>query len=140
MTSLLLRGLLLPGDRPLARTLPGPGVRVRALPANRQVASVPHSPITPDVHQPLDVHRNVAAQITFHLDVVGDNLADSYHLFLGKVLDARIGSHVRLLENEVRLRAADPEDVGQADFHPLVERKGGAGDWGHLRSSSSLEP
>src|SRR5205814_10135230 len=76
---LLLRGLLLAGDRLFARALAGASVRVRALATDRKIAAVPHPPVTPDVHQPLDVHGDVPAQVAFDLDVVGDDLAYPRH-------------------------------------------------------------
>src|SRR5689334_11691669 len=45
---------LLAGHR-LARALAGPGVRLRPLPADRQVAPVPRPAVAADVLEPLDV-------------------------------------------------------------------------------------
>src|SRR5512143_2825259 len=83
--SSLLGRLLLAGDRLAARPLAGPRIRVRALAAHGQVAAVPHTAIAADVHQALDVHGDVAAQVPLDLDVVSDDLSNPDDLVLGKV-------------------------------------------------------
>src|SRR6185436_3414970 len=54
---------LLLRDRALARALARARVGARALAADRQIAAVPESSIAADFHQPLDVHRDLLAQI-----------------------------------------------------------------------------
>src|SRR6185503_12310830 len=56
-----LNGLLL-GDRALAWSLPRPRVGARALPARRQVAPMTEAPVAADLHQSLDVHRDLLAE------------------------------------------------------------------------------
>src|SRR5215218_5754617 len=56
--AMLLGHLLLAGDR-AARALLRAGVRVRALPANGKAAAVADASVGADVHQPLDVHRDL---------------------------------------------------------------------------------
>src|SRR4030095_3618664 len=119
----LLRRLLLTGDGLLARALPGPGVGVGALTPHRQIAAVTLSAIAADVHQTLDVHGDVLAEIAFDFHVVRDDLANPHDLFLGQVLDPGVRADVRLLEDEVRLGPPDAVDVGQPNFHPLVQRQ-----------------
>src|SRR5262245_59353145 len=70
----LLRRVLLAGDR-TPRPLPGARVAVRALAVHGQVAAVPQPAIRAEIHVALDVHRHVAPQITFHLEVLIDDLA-----------------------------------------------------------------
>src|SRR3972149_4013502 len=55
-------GLLL-RDGALARSLARPRVGLRPLPANRQAAPVAHPAVAADFHQPLDVHRDLLAEI-----------------------------------------------------------------------------
>src|SRR5690606_5528386 len=45
------------------RTLARACIRSRALPAQRQTAAVPDAAIAAEVHEALDVHRDLAAQI-----------------------------------------------------------------------------
>ena len=48
-----------------ARALSRARVGMRALSPDRQSAPMANPPVTPEVHQPLDVHRNFPTQITF---------------------------------------------------------------------------
>src|ERR1700712_4474785 len=59
---LLLRHFLLAGDR-FGRAFAGAGVGVGTLAADRQALTVTQVPIAAEIHQALDVHRGVAAQI-----------------------------------------------------------------------------
>src|SRR6476659_1862674 len=49
----------------LLRTLAGARVGARALTAHRQPAAMPDSAVAAQVHQPLDAHRHLAAEIAF---------------------------------------------------------------------------
>src|SRR5215203_3682328 len=60
--AILLRHLLLAGDR-LGLALAGAGVGVGALAAHRQTATMPQPAVAGHVHQPLDVHRDLAPEI-----------------------------------------------------------------------------
>src|SRR5215211_4250471 len=121
--SSLLGGFLLAGDGALAGTFTGARVGMRALAADRQAATVTLAAVAVDLHQPLDVEADVLAQIALDLPFVGDDLADLANVILGEVFDAHVLVHARLLENGRRARAADAENVRQADFDPLVEWK-----------------
>src|SRR5215468_11036408 len=54
--------LLLAGDR-LGRSLAGAGIGVCALAAHREAATVAQPAIAAEIHQPLDVHRDIAPQV-----------------------------------------------------------------------------
>jgi hypothetical protein len=58
--------LLLAGDR-LGLALAGAGVGVGALAADRQALAVAQAAVAGEVHQPLDVHRGLAAQVALDL-------------------------------------------------------------------------
>src|SRR5262245_43101552 len=58
----VLYGLLL-GDGALARPLARARVGARPLTPHRQVAAVPQPAIAADFHQPLDIHRDLFAQV-----------------------------------------------------------------------------
>src|SRR4029079_10981475 len=79
-------GLLLPphADR-LLRSAPLTGVRLGSLAAHRQVAPVAHPAVRADLDQPLDVERDLAPQIAFHLVAAVDQLAEPVDLLLGEV-------------------------------------------------------
>src|SRR5271156_2055316 len=49
--------------RLLARTLAGTGIGAGALTAQRQALAVPNAPVTPEVHETLDVHGHFAPQV-----------------------------------------------------------------------------
>src|ERR1700722_9726523 len=59
------RLLLLAGDR-LRLALAGAGVGVGTLTTHRQLATMTQTAVDAEVGQPLDVHRNFAAQIAFN--------------------------------------------------------------------------
>src|SRR5262249_47682835 len=74
-----------------------------------------------DLHQPFDVLGTIAPQISLDLAVL-DRLAQLHDLFLGEVLGRRVGVDAGLGEDLQGGRATDPEDVGEADFDPFVDR------------------
>src|SRR5512132_418680 len=81
---LLLRHRATP--RALARPRVGPG----ALAAHRQVAAVPQPAEAADLHQPLDVHRDVLAQVALDPALLLDHTADLPHVVFREVLDANV--------------------------------------------------
>src|SRR5260370_14102766 len=101
-TGLCLCRLLLLRDRAFARTFAGTSVGVRALPANRQVPAMTESAIRPDFDEPLDVHRNVFAQIAFHPAFRLDNLANAVALIFCQVLHFLHRVHFRCVQNTRR--------------------------------------
>src|SRR5262249_18827988 len=76
-----------------------------------------------DFHQPLDVHRDFLAQVALDAALFLDHPADLPDVVFREVLDADVGAHARRRQDVVRALAADPENVGQADFDPLGPRK-----------------
>ena len=87
----LLTSLLLLAADLLARTLAGTGIRVRALAANGQAATMTQTAIAADLHQALHVLRNLAMQVAFDLEVLLDVVAQLREVFLGEVLHADVG-------------------------------------------------
>src|SRR5688572_22669169 len=110
-------------DHGLARALARARVRVRALPAHRQVPAVAHPAVGADLHQPLDVHGHVLAEVAFHATLRVQDLRDPVALLLGEVLHADAGVDARLAEDLVAARHADPIDVGERDLDPLLARE-----------------
>src|SRR6266849_9972298 len=84
-----LNGLLL-GDRALARALPRARVGARPLAARRQVAPVAQAAVAADLHQPLDVHRDLLAEIAFDAPLLLEHPADLPDVLLGEILHADI--------------------------------------------------
>src|SRR5438105_9686817 len=130
---LLLRGLLAHPDR-LARSSTGAGVRPRALTANWQAAAMPQSPVGADLHQALDIQRDLAAQLTFDLRFLVDHVPQPADLIAVAVLAPDIGIDVRDRQHAPGGLRPDPEDVGQRHFDPFLSRNINAGDTRHLSS------
>src|SRR3954453_14561463 len=78
---------LLAGDR-LGLALAGARVGVRALAADRKALAMAKPAVAGEIHQPLDVHRGLAAKVALDTMVLIDRFADVQHLLVGEVLDA----------------------------------------------------
>src|SRR6187549_2936508 len=96
---LLLRlDLLLARDR-LLRALAGARVGVRALPMDRERPAVADALVAPDLDLPLDVLRDLAAEVTFDLEVRIDVGADLHDLFFGQVANLRTAVDARTVDD-----------------------------------------
>src|SRR5204862_3827601 len=73
--AILFGHLLLTGDR-FGRALSRARVRVCPLAAHRQSSAMPKAAIAAQIHQPLDIHCDFAAQIAFDQIIAIDDLAD----------------------------------------------------------------
>src|ERR1051325_3309015 len=67
------------GNRAFARPFARARVGARPLTANRQRAAVPHAAVAADLHQPLDVHRDVLPQVALDASLLLDDPADLPH-------------------------------------------------------------
>src|SRR5262249_14042434 len=94
------------------------------------------------LHQPLDVHVHLAAQVTLHLEAPINVLAQARHLILAQVLDARVGIDPRRRQERLADTGADAIDVGERHFNALLAGNIYPGDSGHApgppRSTSRL--
>ena len=75
-----------------------------------------------DIHQALDVHRDLAATRSLHLELRLDDLTEPPRLLLGETLHTRVRADARHGEDLRRGRATDPKDVGQRDLDALLVR------------------
>src|SRR5690242_12543885 len=93
-------GLLL---RPaaLARPLPRARIRARPLPPRRQVAPVPQTAVAADLHQPLDVHRDLLAEVTLDATHFLDHAADLADVVFRQILHPDIGTDAGRAEDVV---------------------------------------
>lgn len=105
------------------RTLAGTRVRVRTLSPYRQTAAMANPSIAPDIHQPLDVHRDLGPQGTLDLEVGLDGAANLIRVLVGKRADPDVRIDASFLEYLMRGRGPDPIDIGQANLDPLVVRQ-----------------
>src|SRR5271170_1982929 len=105
------------------------------LAVDRQALAVPETPVAAEIHQPLDVHRDLAPQIALDVVVAIDQLADAQDLVVGQLVnppgirDADLGADL------TSLGPADAEDVGEADLHALLRRDIHACDACHAPNS-----
>src|SRR4029079_13867757 len=93
--------------------------------------AMPHAPIGADLDEPLDVQRDLSPEVTLDLVAPVDELPEPVDLLLGEITDPRVGVDVRLGQDLLGRRKADPEDVGEGDFHPLLAGDVDAGDACH---------
>ena len=76
--------------------------------------------IAPDIHQPLDVHLNLLAQVTFDPALLVDDRAYAIHFFFAEFADAFVDTHSRVSENLIRARSSDAVNVRETDFSSFV--------------------
>src|SRR5262249_1501812 len=120
------------------RALAGPSVGVRALAADGETLPVAQAAVAAEVHEPLDVHGDLAPEITLDLVVGLDDLADGAGLLLGEVLGPRGQVDPRLGHDVLGGLVADPVDVLEGGHPPLCGGKADAGDASHAGSVSSF--
>ncbi len=77
-------------------------------------------PIGAEVHQPLDVDRNLAAKVAFDHIVSIDRFANLHHFRVGQLGDPPLGGDMHLLDDLFGLLRPDPVDVLERDDHALV--------------------
>src|SRR5688572_12422313 len=96
---LLLTRCLLLGDGCASRAFARARVRVRALSAYGQAATMPQTAICADVHQTLDVHLNTLAEVAFDFALGFQDRANATELFFAQVTHARVETDLRLVQN-----------------------------------------
>ena len=87
--------------------------------------------IAAEVHQPLDVHGDLAPQIALDHVVAVDHLADLQHFLVGQLRHPPLIRNPDLLHDFMGLFRPDAMDVLQCDDDALVGRDIDAGDAGH---------
>src|SRR5262245_62983930 len=98
---------------------------------------MPDAPIRADVHQALDVHGHLAAEIALHLELALDHLAHPGHLLLRPGLHALVGIETGPGHDVPGQGAADSVDVGDGHFTALVPREI---DTGHACHGTPPQP
>src|SRR6266542_6444314 len=116
----------------LLRSLPGPGVGVRALAPHREAPAVPDALVGVDLDLALDVLGHVASEVAFDLVVPVDPVADGDDLGVGEVADLAAPVHVDPLHRLAGPGGADAVDVAKGDVHPLLAGKVDACDPCHV--------
>src|SRR5438874_13224979 len=80
---------------------------------------MPNAAIAAEVHQPLDAHRDLAAEVAFHRELA-DALAELIHLRVGQILDLRRRRNAGRDANSLRAWTADAVDRRQRDLRVLM--------------------
>jgi hypothetical protein len=106
------------------------GVGASALAPHRQAAAMTDAAVAAEVHQALDVHRGLAAQVAFD-DDPGHLAAQLLHLRLGQVANLGVRGNACRVADFLRARVADPIDMGQRDDCVLVGWDVDPGNTGH---------
>src|SRR5699024_4828009 len=98
-----------------------------ALPAHGKAAAVAEPLVRTDLDLAADVGGDLAAEVTLHLVVALDVVAELDELVVGEVLDADALVDARRGEDLARTGTADPIDVRECDHHALFARDVDAG-------------
>ena len=81
---------------------------------------MPQAPVASQVHQPLDVHRDVSTQVAFDFYTLVDALPDLGYLRLSEVVGPGVYVHTGFKQNSLRSGSPYPEDIGQCNLDPLI--------------------
>jgi hypothetical protein len=84
---------------------------------------VAHTTVAADLDQPLDVHGHFSAQITFHLESLGDIFTQQVYIRFRKVFHPDIGVNTSGSKNLLGAGGANAKDILNAYFHTLVAGK-----------------
>jgi hypothetical protein len=99
---------------------------------------MPNPAVGADVHQPLDVHRDLGAQRALDAILLLDDAAEAADVHVGQVADPLLAAHAGLVEDIDRVLAADAIDVRQPNLDLLVARKIDAGNTSHMLALTLL--
>ena len=91
--------------------------------------------IRADVHQSLDVHRDLGAESALYAQILFDRLAEAIRVSVVQIPNSLFRIHSGISENLSRGGAADSVDVRQPDLELLLAWQIHAGDTCHLSLS-----
>src|SRR5262245_32741080 len=97
---------LLLRDRALARALARPRVGPRPLAAHRQRPAVTHPAVAADFHQPLDIHRDLLAEVALDAALLFDDAADLPDVVFRQILHPDVRTDAGFVEDAVRAHPA----------------------------------
>src|SRR5690606_40093363 len=121
----------------LARTLAGTGIGPGTLAAQGQAATVAQAAVAGQVHQALDRHADLAAQVALD-HVLADFGAQALDFRLGQVADLGVRRHVGGFADELGTGTADAVDALQPDPDVLLGRQVDTCNTRHARISNWL--
>jgi len=105
---------------------------VRALPVDREALAVPEATVGAEVHEALDVHLHLAAQVALDLVLGVDDLADRLDLLLGQLVDLLVEGDLGPSADLLRGGASDTVEVRERVDDVLATRKIDARDTCHV--------
>jgi len=103
-----------------SRALSRSCVGMRALSPNRQTPAMAETTIAADIHQHLDVCRNLTPEIPLNLVVSLDLLVDLPNLIRGEFMHALIPIDIGRIQDLLSGAPSDPVDIGQTDLYPFA--------------------
>ena len=110
-----LSALLLALHRSAARSFSGSCVRMSSLSADGQTSSVSKSTIAAEVHQTLDVKRDVPSEIAFDSVLIRDELTNAHDLLVCQLVRSLDRVNLCFSTDLPRSGPADTVNVGQCD-------------------------
>jgi len=119
-TSLFL--LPLDADSP-PRTFSCTSVCTGSLPSHRQTTTMSEPTITTDFHQPSNVHRHLAAQVSLHPVLALDHLAEFADLGFSEVPNSRRWINSSLLQDLPTAGRSDSINIREPNIYTLVARE-----------------
>src|ERR1700722_14007550 len=120
----------------LSRALAGAGVRFGSLAPNGQPFSMAAATESSNVDEALDIHADLAAQVTLSLDVlVVNGVLNPADLIVLEVLHPDAGIHSRLGQDFFGQGKPHPEQISQSRFNSFFFRQINSCDASHTFSS-----
>lgn len=129
--------LLVPNTDAALRTTPGARIGASPLAAHGHAAAVTQTAIAADIHQPLDVQRNLSSKVTFNAVFLIDDLAEAVDLIVGQIAHTRVRVDPGPLEQDPAGVGADAIDIRKRSLNPLLARKVDSGNSRHIARSSN---
>lgn len=117
---MILNDLLFPTGRTAPRTFSGPGIRLGSLAAAGQTCTMPASSIRSEVHEPFNIHGNLAASVTLNHVIIFNDLPDPGDIITAQVIAVHLIRQIDLIKNFARRGQADTVDTGKGSVHVLV--------------------
>jgi hypothetical protein len=90
------------------------------------------TPVTTNLLQALDVHRDLTPQIAFNSIVPTNDFAQTADFRLRQIFDPRVGVNARLAQDVPTGRPTNAVDIGQSNFNPLVSGQVNSSNSSHL--------
>jgi hypothetical protein len=108
---------------------------MRALTADRQPLAMPQSAIATEIHQPLDVHRDLPSEIALDSIVAVDEFADTQYLIVGQLVNPPLDRNPHPTAYLKGFGAPNTMDISEPDRDQLLIWDINASNPRHLRFS-----